>query len=147
MRSILITAFIFFAACGSQSKGPKGDTGPQGPAGPTGPSGVAGPQGTAGTSNGGLYTSHTDVYCKTATGTTAASGLLFVDCDDPADLGLSGSCYGQGRADVFIDVSQSENWSQPNVAARWTCTFNFDSSVTRVALPNATARICCIKHR
>ena len=147
MRSILITAFMVLAACGSQNKGAKGDTGAQGPAGPAGSPGAQGAPGTPGASNGGLYTSHTDVYCKTSTGTTAASGLLFVDCDDPAELGLSGSCYGQGRADVFIDVSQSENWSQPNVAARWTCAFNFDGSVTRVALPNATARICCIKHR
>lgn len=157
MKTLFPFMLVAVLGCtGQEARGPAGPTGPAGPAGPKGDTGLQGPkgndgaqgiqgqQGVPGAANGGLYASHSNVYCKTAQGAPANTGLVFVECNSTADLGLTGSCFGQGRSDVYVDVSRADGWDQTNVKPRWTCAFNFASTSTPVALTNATAQICCI---
>jgi hypothetical protein len=121
-------------------KGDKGDKGDQG---------IQGIQGIQGVAGGGWYTAHTDTYCKKATNAPVvlSGAQLQVDCDDPLDLGLSGSCYGHGRSDVYLNESRQLSWETVGAKAAWLCTWLFDTGVTPVALTTATAEICCVKHK
>src|SRR5229473_4851697 len=113
--------------------------GPQGPQGPTGPQGSQGPPGN------GWYMSHSDLYCRTAVGANAANNwTLTAECDDARDLGLTGSCYGQGRADAYVADSHPF-FTSTGQTAKWTCIWSFAG--TPVDLPNATSQVCCILHR
>lgn len=126
--------------------GPAGPTGPQGPVGPTGPKGDQGDPGMPGMPGGGYYTSHLDVYCKQAKGATIASNMtLSVECDSGEDLGLTGTCYGHSRSDVYLNESRPLVWSSVGAKPAWTCSWVSADGVTKVDLPNATAEICCIK--
>jgi hypothetical protein len=151
-KTILLSATLFSIACSSSgpqgAKGDKGDPGPAGPVGAQGPQGPQGPiglQGAQGPPGNGWYMSHSDLYCRTAVGANAANNwTLTAECDDARDLGLTGSCYGQGRADAYVADSHPF-FTSTGQTAKWTCIWSFAG--TPVDLPNATSQVCCILHR
>lgn len=156
MKTILVITTLVLLSCSSSQgpQGPKGDKGDPGPAGPQGPEGPRGPQGAQGVQGiqglqgppgNGWYMSHSDVYCRTSIGATALNNwTLSAQCDDAQDLGLTGSCYGQGRADAYVNISQPFFESSGQLAA-WTCVWRFAGATAD--LPNATSQVCCIRHR
>lgn len=156
LRMLLVLPLCFFLACDAPGTGPKGDTGdrgpagpagPQGPVGPPGPQGEAGPPGPRGAIGGGLYTSREDLYCVRATGSSAA-GDLAVQCEDVADLPISGRCGGSGWSQATVlRVNASEYWDDPAGKAGWRCDWALVSTMTAPpgGFPLAQAEICCVR--
>lgn len=155
---LIITALIATAllGCSEGARGPAGPEGPEGPVGPTGPQGPRGDQGpkgdpgmpgATGMPGGGLYTSHADVYCREVKEATAANLMQVVaECDSAEDLGLVGTCYGHGRPDVYLNFSAPEGWDTTGAKPAWRCGWvRDDFTLPPVTLPDAVARICCIR--
>jgi hypothetical protein len=145
MRRFILGCLLAGAfACG----GPMGPQGEPGEKGEKGDLGEKGERGDAGTPGGGWYTSHGDVYCKEKKGAPAAGGSIDIFCDYTEDLGLSGSCYGAKRTDVYLIESKAFGWDTTGPAglAGWSCQWGF-SPGPAVDLPDATAQLCCIKRR
>lgn len=95
---------------------------------------------------GGLYMSHADVYCNQVKGAGPGNAMtLVVECDSGEDLGLTGTCYGQGRADVYLNGSRPAGWSSIGTKPQWVCSWAPSSGTALVNLPDATAEICCIR--
>ena len=156
MKTLPLLVLACSLACSSNTgqQGPKGDkgdpgpTGAQGPAGtqgPQGPQGSTGPQGAQGPPGNGWYTAHSDLYCRTSVGATSANNwTLTSQCDDVLDLGLTGSCYGHGRADAYV-ADTHPLFDSGGQTAKWICVWNFAGAPAD--LPNATSEVCCIHHR
>lgn len=151
--TLLLFAVLALSSCREQGPagepGPAGPPGPEGPAGPPGLRGFTGETGPQGPIGGGRYTSTNDVYCKEATSAEAqvltGAVSIVLRCDTVGDLGLSGSCSGSGRSDVWLQSSHPEGWSSPNGRPGWSCTWEFPQGQTAVALPRVSADLCCIK--
>ena len=142
MRShlTLTLCLVSTIAC---TQGPGGVSGPQGPAGPQGPQG---PQGPAGPAGGGLYTKHSNVACYGQTGVTVPGDLrAVVECLNPEELYLSGSCDGVDRDDVYVRRNRAFVIDDDGEPASHLCQWAFDSTATPVDLPTAQATICCIR--
>lgn len=161
-RLALLSAALLLTACPAADRGPQGDVGPQGATGATGAQGLAGPQGPTGQqglpgqpgipgpmgpADAGPYNSHSDVYCKTVTGATVAlSWQVGAECDSVNDLGLTGSCSGQARPDIYLSINQPSLWGTPGGKASWWCGWTAADGGSPVDdLPTVKATICCIR--
>ena len=172
MHRFTILAMVA-AACsgGPQSAvGPRGEAGIQGPVGPAGAKGDTGAQGAAGTAGlmgetgatgqqglmgvagaqgGGKYTTRQDVYCRTASNPAIVgrNASIEAQCDSIDDLGLIGHCFGVDPFDdnvrLFLAYPTFEASAQP---ARFSCYWGYREGADAGALPQATARVCCIHH-
>lgn len=152
MKHLLILIPLCCNVACSDAEGLRGEQGPQGPPGEIGATGPQGPQGSAGATGGGLYTSRQDVYCKQLLGARADAGfVLEVECNDPADPPLIGSCDGVTDPNAMLSTNRPGGWGDTTSSlakSTWICTWTFPSQgVTPAELPGATANICCIKHR
>jgi hypothetical protein len=153
MRLRLITAALLLSLTACQRgdvgpagpPGPKGDKGDPGEQGLPGIQGIQGAQGPQGPIGGGYYTSRQDLYCRSSMGTT--TGTVEADCDNAADLPLTGSCANSEPTALNIATNGLiQNWPGNSILpAAWVC--EWSSGGARVNnVPSGRATICCIKH-
>lgn len=140
---------VLLLAC-ADSQGPQGERGAEGPRGETGPTGPPGVQGEQGPIGGGLYMSRQDVYCKEKTGTAEEGLYVQVECDDERDLPLMGSCDNVRDPNAVLIRNRPSGWgdkTSPFLTSGWLCSWEYAEGGHPTSLPDATAHLCCIKHR
>ncbi|MBI2344435.1 MAG: collagen-like protein [Deltaproteobacteria bacterium] len=148
--------------------GAAGATGPQGPAGPQGAQGETGPQGPAGLQGpqgGGLYTTKSDLYLRTAATTSddlsrdhrVEEGAAIAYCDNVTDIAVSGGCaitidFGETSENkkyqrkVTFTQNAPTAWQSTTSAAGWHCAGRGldDSNLNQTWTYTITASLLCI---
>lgn len=148
--SFVVVVALLAVGCKEGDAGPQGPKGDQGIQGLQGPQGQQGPVGPPGPIGGGLYRSHSDIYCLSVTGATSANGWhLEAACESAADLGLVGSCSGATAAGLSATLNEPWYWTNPDGGRPvWACGWTqADGNPPTIDLPYAQATICCIKAR
>jgi len=165
LRFVIFLVALTVAACSTQTgpqgpAGPKGDTGAQGVQGGQGvpgQPGTPGPAGDAGPRGGGFYTSPSDAYCITRIGLFAAdggiqagaSGFMTLQCSDPADLVLPGSCTGQNLGtgvQYYVYDSSPVGGLNGSPLTGWFCGWAFVAP-PQTTMDAAKGTICCIRYK